>query len=110
MDGTGKARNSAVSFQRRQRIAGDAVLSVPDIEIRRSRLREVAQVVGDPDLHHLPRVGTGGRRRHPHRAADRLAEKTFAGDIGGMHHGVMAEAGESVAQFQRMHHAAARIG
>ena len=83
---------------------------MPDIETGSAGGREVAQIVGDPDLHHPPRVGAGGRGRHPNRAAERLSEETLAGDIGRMNHGVVTKAGEGIPQLQRMNDTAARIG
>ena len=47
MDGAGKAGDQATLLERRQRIAGNAVLRVPDIEAAPLRRLEIADVFGD---------------------------------------------------------------
>ena len=65
MHGAGKAGNQAALLQRRQRIARNAVLRVPDVEAPVFRAFEMADVVGDAGFDHRRHVpAPDGASRH----------------------------------------------
>ena len=108
--GAGKALDEAALLERRQGIGRNPVLGVPDVELPVSRGFEMADIVGDTGLDHRNDVSTGGRGSNARRPAGRITEKSRARRIRRVHGRLMSETAKRLAELERMHHAAARVG
>ncbi len=93
-----------------ERIAGDRVLGMEEIETPVLGCFEMPDIIGDPQPHHVGDVLRGGRGHHRDRRRDRGAKQPLAGRVRRMDHRLMAEPGQRVGEFDRVHHAAARVG
>ena len=97
-------------LQRRQRIAGDAVMRMVDVEAAIAAFGEMLDIVGDALLDHRMHVGRRRRDREWPRLAAGGAKKAMALGVRGVQDDVMSEARQRFGKRKRVHNAAARIG
>ena len=91
MNSASKAWDQATFLQRRQRVSGNAVLRVPNIEAPVSGARKVTEIVGDPSLDHRPHVAANRRRRDGRSRAQRAAKEAGPGGVGREHSCLITE-------------------
>ena len=53
MNRAGEAADRAALLQRRQRVAGDRILRMKDIELAVLRVLKMPEIIGDANAHHL---------------------------------------------------------
>jgi hypothetical protein len=110
VDGAGKALDEAALLERCQGISRDPILGVPDVELPVRGRFEMADIVSNTGLDHRRDVSTRGCSSNARRPAGRIAEKARARRIRRVHGRLMTEAAKRLAELERMHHAAARVG
>ena len=110
MHRAGKRADQAMLLQGRQRVGRDPVLRVEDVEAAMGGDLEIGDVVLDPLLDHRGKARRSRHRGDARRFAKRFAEEAGARHIRRMHHGLVPETHQSVAEFERVHDPAARIG
>ena len=88
----------------------DAVLGMPDVEAPMLRPLEMPEVVANAGLDHRRDVASDGGGHNAHRPTNRVAEEACAARVRRMHRHVVAEPGERIAELERMHDPATRVG
>ena len=91
MNGANIALDQAALLQRRERVAGYAVLGMENVVLSICDILEMPDIVCDACFDHRDDVARGGRRRHGARRGDAAAEEAFACGIRRMHNRPMSE-------------------
>jgi hypothetical protein len=110
VDGADEGWDQPVALQRRQRVAGDSVVRVIEVEAPVLRTTQPCDIIGDPMLDH--RQGVGRRRRYGEGdgAAARRSKEAGAVRVGRVQNGLAAERPQRFAEIHRVDDAAPRVG
>jgi hypothetical protein len=96
------------ALQRRERVAGDAVVRMIEIEAR--SIGQIFDIFGDPLFDHCERVARRWRDWERVRPTMCRPEEALPFGVGRVQDDVMPERGQRLGELQRMDDSAARVG